>query len=50
MQTAVTKRINESFQSVPTPSGGDWLREHNERGQTMKSFEQKSSKAVPHGT
>ena len=47
---AVTNRLDESFQSVPKPGGGDWLAQHQERGQTMKSFEQSSSKAVPHAT
>ena len=50
MQRAVTKGINNSFQPVPRPSEGDWLRQHHESGQTFKSFEQKTSKAVPHGT
>jgi hypothetical protein len=50
MQMAVTNRVDESFQPVPNPSQGDWLRNHEERGQTMKSFERNAFKAVPHGT
>jgi hypothetical protein len=50
MQMAVTSRLDESFQPVPTPGGGDWLRNHEEKGQTMKSFERIATKAVPHGT
>ncbi|CAF0744533.1 unnamed protein product [Adineta steineri] len=50
MKMAVTKEIEESFQPVPRPNGGDWLAQHNERGQTMESFQQTSSKAIPHGT
>jgi hypothetical protein len=50
MQMAVTSRLNESFQAVPKPHAGDWLGQHKEKGQTSKSFEQRSSKAVPHGT
>ncbi|CAF1077189.1 unnamed protein product [Adineta ricciae] len=50
MQMAVSNRLDESFQPVPVPRDGDWLKQHQERGQTMKSFETKASKAVPHGT
>ncbi|UJR15477.1 hypothetical protein I4U23_002420 [Adineta vaga] len=50
MRMAVTNRLDESFQPVPKPNEGDWLGQHQERGQTMKSFEKKTSKAVPHGT
>jgi hypothetical protein len=50
MQIVVTKKIDESFQPVPTPHSSDWLSNHHEKGQTMKSFEQNSSKAIPHGT
>jgi hypothetical protein len=50
MQMAVTSRLDESFQPVPTPGGGDWLRNHEEKGQTMKSFERTVTKAVPHAT
>jgi len=50
MQIVVTKKIDESFQPVPRPGRSDWLSQHHEKGQTMKSFEQNSSKAIPHGT
>ena len=50
MKMAVTNGIEESFQPVPRPNGGDWLAQHNERGQTMESFQKTSSKAIPHGT
>ncbi|CAF1113840.1 unnamed protein product [Rotaria sp. Silwood1] len=50
MQIAVTSKLDESFQPVPIPSDDDWLRSHKEKGQTMKAFERKTSKAVPHAT
>lgn len=50
MQAAITSKLDESFQPVPIPSGGDWLNCHEEKGQTMKSFEEDTEKAVPHGT
>ncbi|CAF3789888.1 unnamed protein product [Rotaria sordida] len=50
MQMAVTNKLHESFQPVPIPNHGDWLRYHEEKGQTLKAFEQTTSKAVPHST
>jgi hypothetical protein len=50
MQIAVTSRLDESFQPVPRPNQHDWLRNHEETGQTMKSFERNAHKAVPHAT
>jgi hypothetical protein len=50
MQRAVTCRLDESFQPVPEPDEGDWLSNHNEKGQTMKKFKENAHKAVPHGT
>ncbi len=50
MQMAITNRLDESFQPVPIPGGGDWLRQHEERGQTMRAFERRTFKAVPHAT
>ena len=50
MKRAVTHRLNESFQPVPQPTANDWLGNHAERGQTMKSFERKAYKAIPHAT
>lgn len=50
MKKAVTHRLDESFRPVPQPSGGDWLGCHDEKGQTVKSFEKNTFKAVPHGT
>ena len=50
MKKAVTHRLDESFQPVPEPSSSDWLACHKENGQTMKSFERETYKAVPHGT
>jgi len=50
MQIAVTSKLDESFQPVPKPSDDDWLKSYKEKGQTMKSFECKTSKAVPHAT
>ncbi|CAF0891915.1 unnamed protein product [Adineta steineri] len=50
MKMAVTNGIEDSFEPVPQPGGGDWLAQHKERGQTMESFQKMSSKAVPHGT
>jgi hypothetical protein len=50
MQMAVTNRLDKSFQPVPKPGHGDWLKEHQEQGQTMKSFERSVHKAVPHAT
>ena len=50
MQLAVTNRVDESFQPVPKPRLSDWLRNHKETGQTMKSFEKRVHKAVPHAT
>ena len=47
---AVTNRLDESFQPVPMPNSDDWLRNHEETGQTMKSFERSAYKAVPHAT
>ncbi len=47
---AVTNRLDESFQPVPVPNYDDWLRNHQEKGQTMKSFERSVCKAVPHAT
>ena len=39
-----------SFERCPWPAAGDWLDEHNERGQTFAQFARLSLKAVPHGT
>ncbi len=50
MQMAVTNRLDESFQPVPEPGAHDWLKNHQEKGQTMKSFERSVHKAVPHAT
>jgi hypothetical protein len=50
MKMAVTNRLGESFQPVPIPDDGDWLNNHEEKGQTMQAFGHRSSKAVPHGT
>lgn len=50
MQIAVTCKLDESFQPVPKPKGGDWLNSHKETGQTIESFERRAAKAVPHGT
>ncbi|CAF3455936.1 unnamed protein product [Rotaria sp. Silwood1] len=50
MQIAVTNKLDESFKPVPRPNRDDWLRNHEEKGQTMKSFERTTSKAVPHAT
>lgn len=50
MYKAVTSNINESFQPMPRPIGGDWLNSHQEKGQTMQSFERHVHKAVPHAT
>ncbi|CAF1171316.1 unnamed protein product [Rotaria sp. Silwood1] len=50
MKVAVTNKADESFQQVPKPSRDDWLRNHQETGETMKSFECIVLKAVPHGT
>ncbi|CAM4832367.1 unnamed protein product [Rotaria magnacalcarata] len=50
MQMAVKHKVDESFQPVPTPRSGDWLRQHQEKGQTLKSFERTMSKAIPHAT
>ncbi|CAF3820124.1 unnamed protein product [Rotaria sordida] len=50
MQMAVTNKLHENFQPVPIPNYGDWLRNHEEKGQTMASFERTTSKAVPHAT
>ncbi|CAF3243453.1 unnamed protein product [Rotaria sp. Silwood2] len=50
MQLAVTNKLNESFQPVPKPKSSDWLANHAEQGQTMKSFERTMSKAIPHAT
>ncbi len=50
MQRAVTNRLDESFQSVPEPDEHDWLRNHEEKGQTMQQFKKNVDKAVPHGT
>ncbi|CAF2523158.1 unnamed protein product [Rotaria sp. Silwood2] len=50
MQMAVTNKLHESFQPVPIPNYGDWLRNHEEKGQTMKSFERITLKAVLHAT
>jgi len=50
MQIAITSKLDESFQPVPEPDEHDWLSNHNEKGQTMKSFERNANKAVPHGT
>ncbi|CAF2905757.1 unnamed protein product [Rotaria sp. Silwood2] len=50
MQMAVTNKLDESFQPVPEPKDDDWLRDHQEKGQTIKSFECRTSKAVPHAT
>ncbi|CAF5118207.1 unnamed protein product, partial [Rotaria sp. Silwood1] len=50
MQIAVTNKLDESFKPVPKPNRDDWLRNHEEKGQTMKSFERTTSKAVPYAT
>ncbi|CAF1436086.1 unnamed protein product [Rotaria magnacalcarata] len=50
MEMAVTNKLSESFQSIPEPHGCDWLIVHEEKGQTMKSFEQMAYKAVPRAT
>jgi len=50
MRMAVTNRLDESFQAVPIPKGGDWLSQHEEKGQTMQSFERSATKAIPHAT
>ncbi len=50
MQTAVTNRLDESFQPVPLIKYGGWLSHHEEKGQTMESFERTPDKAVPNGT
>jgi hypothetical protein len=50
MQIAITSRLDESFQPVPVPGNSDWLRNHEEKGQTMQSFERRVHKAVPHAT
>ncbi|CAF4271313.1 unnamed protein product [Adineta steineri] len=50
MKMAVTSRIEKSFKPIPEPEGGDWLAQHEESGQTMKSFQINLSKAAPHGT
>ncbi|CAF0891876.1 unnamed protein product [Adineta steineri] len=50
MKMAVTNGIEQSFEPVPQPGGGDWLAQHNEKGQTMQSFKKSSIKAIPHGT
>lgn len=50
MRKALTHRVDESFQPMPKPGQNDWLKSHDEKGQTMKSFERKVYKAVPHAT
>ena len=50
MQVAITGNLGGSFQPVPIPGASDWLKNHQELGQTLKSFEEKVHKAVPHGT
>ena len=50
MQMAVTNGLDESFQPIPMPKRDDWLRNHEEKGQTMKSFKRRAHKVVPHGT
>ena len=34
---------------VPKPGKGDWLREHEEKGQTLRQFENCSFRIEPHG-
>ena len=50
MQAAVLHRVDESFQPMPSPGSGDWLAQHPETCQTFEAFEQRTSKAIPHGT
>lgn len=50
MQVAITSNLGESFRAVPVPGRGDWLGNHQESGQTLKSFQDKVHKAVPNGT
>ncbi len=47
---AVTNRLDESFQPVPTPNCGDWLYHYEEKGQPMESFERNADRAFPYGT
>ncbi|CAF4236417.1 unnamed protein product, partial [Rotaria sp. Silwood2] len=44
------EKLHESFQPVPIPNHGDWLKYHEEKGQTLKAFERTTSKAVTHST
>ncbi|CAF1273972.1 unnamed protein product [Rotaria sordida] len=50
IQKALTNRISESFASIPEPDYWGWLNQRQEYGQTFKSFEQITSKAIPHST
>ncbi len=46
MQMAVSYSLDESFQPVSNLQHG-WLNDHEEKGQTVKSFERDTDKAVP---
>lgn len=46
---AACDAASEHFSAVPRVKRGDWLSEHNERGQTMRQFSRKSTAARPHG-
>ncbi|CAF1518739.1 unnamed protein product [Adineta steineri] len=50
MKMAVTNRIEKSFKLMPQPESGDWLAQHDESGQTMKSYLISPYKTVPYGT
>jgi hypothetical protein len=50
MQIALTTKLDESFQSIPIPDYWSWLNHHVEEGQTLKLFNERKSKAIPHGT
>jgi len=42
--------FNELYSEVPKPGRGDWLAEHEERGQPMRSFQRGQFRARPHGS
>lgn len=50
LKAALTHRIDESFDILEKPTGGDWLNSHKEAGQSFKSFENRNYKAIPHST
>ena len=50
MQIAVSTNIDESFQPVPIPDFWSWLNRHKEKGQSIKLFKERITKAVPNGT